>query len=354
MDVEKDGIRFRLLTDQNFTLWIDLGHIVPALGALLGRFIYPSYGIMLIFARLFNLLFFICGMTWILKRSKNNFYTYFMIFAVPFMMQKIASPSYDVFAFLTIAAFGTNFLYLSQFRRFSELSKKEYSYSIFTILLLLLTKRNYIFAMPALLGLPMVYGCLLNFFRKRSVQSKRIMLISSFLVIIFCLFIVHRLFNLKILLHVFFDNYFNVATMGGRGLTLFSVVQDNLPDLVNIFWIVCLCLLMLAEDSTTYELGTVLGGVIAYFLNWFGIFLGFYIGYPEHLPFDDLTGRYLHEFLVLLVPFMAWLGQKIKVKISEKSFSKIALSATISVLILYLLITVYRGFVLGVTPAWKN
>ena len=351
--VKKDGIISHLLTDQNFTLWIDIGHIVPALGVLLARFVYPSYGVMLIFARLFNLIFFSCGMVWILKRCKTNFFTCFMIFTVPFM-QKIASPSYDVFAFLAIAAFGTNFLYLSKFRNFSELDKRDLSYSAFTILFLLLTKRNYIFALPALLGVPMFYSSLLDLFKKSKKRIRGATLVSAFLVTFFCLFTAHKLFNLKDLFRVFFDNYFNVATMGGRGLTLFSVVQDNLPDIVNICWIVCLGLLMLAEDTTSYKLGTVLGGVGAYCLNWFGIFLGFYIGHPEHLPFDDLTGRYLHAFIILLVPFMAWLGKKMQIRISDKSISRISVSATVSVLILYLLITAYRGYVLGVTPAWKN
>ena len=43
-----------------------------------------------------------------------------------------------------------------------------------------------------------------------------------------------------------------------------------------------------------------------------------------------------------------------QIRISDKSISRISVSATVSVLILYLLITAYRGYVLGVTPAWKN
>lgn len=72
---------------------------------------------MLLSARLFNLIFFLGGMYLIFKRAKFDHLIFLMIFTVPFM-QKIASPSYDIFAFLAVAAFGTNFLYLSQLKKY--------------------------------------------------------------------------------------------------------------------------------------------------------------------------------------------------------------------------------------------
>ena len=41
-------------------------------------------------------------------------------------------------------------------------------------------------------------------------------------------------------------------------------------------------------------------------------------------------------------------------KISPKAKYYIAIFSTSSVLILYLITIVYRGFILGITPAWKN
>lgn len=114
--VANDGIKFNVSTDQNLTLKIDVGHLVPAIGLLLGRLFYPSYGVMLLSARLFNLIFFVGGMYLIFRRAKFDHLIFLMIFTVPFM-QKIASPSYDIFAFLAVAAFGTNFLYLSQLKK---------------------------------------------------------------------------------------------------------------------------------------------------------------------------------------------------------------------------------------------
>lgn len=141
---------------------------------------------------------------------------------------------------------------------------------------------------------------------------------------------------------------------GGRGTTLFSVVQDNLPEIVNICWIVCLVLVMMSTQKSEYKLPTALAGLIVYLLNWFGIFLGFYSSHPEHLPFDDLTGRYLHAYIIFLIPLMSWLGFKMNFRISPKARYYIAIFSTASVLILYLITIVYRGFILGTTPTWKN
>ena len=51
---------------------------------------------------------------------------------------------------------------------------------------------------------------------------------------------------------------------------------------------------------------------------------------------------------------MSWLGMKMNFKISPKAKYYIAIFSTSSVLILYLITIVYRGFILGITPAWKN
>ena len=299
--VANDGIKFNVLTDQNLTSKIDVGHFIPAIGILIGRLIYPSYGVMLFSARLFNLIFFLGGMYLIFRRAKFDHLIFLMIFTVPFM-QKIASPSYDILAFLAVAAFGTNFLYLSQLKKVSDVRKEDVVYTVFLTVVLF----------------------------------------------------VHRVYNIPDLIKVFFNNYFNVATMGGRGATLFSVVQDNLPEIVNICWIVCLVLVMMSTQKSGYRLPTALAGLIVYLLNWFGIFLGFYSSHPEHFSFDDLTGRYLHAYIIFLIPLMSWLGMKMNFKISPKAKYYIAIFSTSSVLILYLITIVYRGFILGITPAWKN
>lgn len=45
-DVEKDSFRFNIAYDRNITMQIDIAHIPAAIGVMVGRVIYPSYGIM--------------------------------------------------------------------------------------------------------------------------------------------------------------------------------------------------------------------------------------------------------------------------------------------------------------------
>lgn len=211
--VANDGIKFNVLTDQNLTLKIDVGHLVSAIGLLLGRLVYPSYGVMLLSARLFNLIFFLGGMYLIFRRAKFDHLILLMIFTVPFM-QKIDSPSYDIFAFLAVASFGTNFLYLSQLKKVSDVRREDVVYTLMTIALILLTKLNYIFALPVLLGIPIVYKPILSAL-KRCSRITRVLLtiVTSLLFFIVGLF-VHRVYNIIDLIKVFFNNYFNVVTMG--------------------------------------------------------------------------------------------------------------------------------------------
>lgn len=85
-----------------------------------------------------------------------------------------------------------------------------------TIALILLTKLNYIFALPVLLGIPIVYKPILSAL-KRCSRITRVLLtiVTSLLFFIVGLF-VHRVYNIIDLIKVFFNNYFNVATMGKR------------------------------------------------------------------------------------------------------------------------------------------
>ncbi|MFR3189075.1 MAG: hypothetical protein ACLTNP_00780 [Streptococcus salivarius] len=112
---------------------------------------------------------------------------------------------------------------------------------------------------------------------------------------------------------------------------------------MNICWIVCLVLVMMSTQKSGYRLPTALAGLIVYLLNWFGIFLGFYSSDPEHFSFDDLTGRYLHAYIIFLIPLMSWLGMKMNFKISSKAKYYIAIFSTTGVLALYIIAIVIEG-----------
>ena len=77
-----------------------------------------------------------------------------MLFSVPFL-QKIASPSYDVYSYVVLSAFMVNLLNLARVTRFKDVTKKKIGYTLLTIFFILFAKNNYVFALPSLFFLPL-------------------------------------------------------------------------------------------------------------------------------------------------------------------------------------------------------
>src|SRR5699024_10023603 len=195
-DVQADGVNFHFIRDDNSFSKIDIGHIPSAIGVLIARLIYPSYGIMLIFARLANLLFFALSIFALLKHSKIGKWGLFMLFTVPFI-QKMASPSYDVFSYIAVSAFTLNLFALAKQKSLASIKAKEYLYTFFTIALLFLAKNNYIFALVALPFLPAILNPIIHYYRTLSLKYKLILWIIAVLLSIFTLCILNNIFDLK-------------------------------------------------------------------------------------------------------------------------------------------------------------
>lgn len=162
-----------------------------------------------------------------------------MLFSVPFI-QKIASPSYDVYSYVVISAFMVNLLNLAKLSTFKAISKKQISYTIITMVLILFAKNNYIFALPSILFLPVIFNEIIAFFKR---QNKVTQIVSWILILVFStilLYFLNKIFHLDNFAKQFINSYLNVETMGRRGRTLFSVVSTILPDIFNLLWMLCL------------------------------------------------------------------------------------------------------------------
>lgn len=267
----------------------------------------------------------------------------------------MASPSYDVFCYISIAAFGTNFLELAQIRELKELSNKKVAYTLFTVLLILLSKKNYIFVLPIFLFLPMFTNTLKNRYNNISKITKTILLVITFLIIFALLILLNRYLNIRLFIKTFLNNYFNMATMGRRGKTLFSIVPTILPDLFNIIWIISLVIVALGEQARNWNNTIICGGIVVFLLNWIGIYAGFYTSCGMGtVPFDELSGRYLHPFLLFLVPGLQKISADNHMKINEESIVKIVTVTTSIIMIAYLVVCYYRGYHLHITATWVN
>lgn len=351
-DVEDDGIKFNLLKDDNLTAKIAVAYIPSAIGVLFGRLIYPSYGMMLFCARLFNLLFFAICMYFIVKSSRIGKWSLYMLFTVPFL-QKIASPSYDVFAYIAVAAFFVNILDLAKLKSVKEVSAKRALYTLFTISLLFLSKKNYIFSLFILPFLPMVTNSISHFLKR---IDKRFKLALYVLAVVGIFVVVKKLddvFHLVQFSKTFFHSYLNVETAGRRGRTLFTITPSILPELVNIIWILGLFIVAVGEQGFNWDKKLKYGAVLTFFLNWIGIYTGFYLGFNRpSTPFDEVSGRYLSPFLICFLPLAQSWHWLYKIKLTQKVVSRIAIVVTVSILVFYLLICYYRGYVIYVSPTW--
>lgn len=349
VDLENDGVRFNLINNGNSFAPVNLMHIPASLGVLIARFIYPSIGVMDYGGRLANLLFFALSFYFIIKKSKQGKWLLVMLFTVPYLM-KIASPSYDVFSFIVFAMFALNFLELTQVKSFKELSRKQRLYSLVTILLLFLAKKNYVFSLFAFVGLPMFYKPLVAYTKKMKSVIKVTLAVIIPLFVATVLVVFNEKFGLVHFTKVFFNNYLNFTTMGTNARRMWMITPMNLPDFLNIIWILLFCWVAMGEIRQVYPKWTAWSSGMTYLINWVGVFTGIYIGNKALPVFDELSGRYLQPFIIFFLPALQNLGAKHNIQLSEKTVANIAKVSTITIMVLYLFIVFYRGFILRVKP----
>jgi uncharacterized membrane protein len=79
-----------------------IAHLPQAIGIVFGRLIYPSIGVMYMFGRLFNLIFYVAAVYFIIKRTKRARWAYVIIALSPMIISHAASFSADSIAMIGI------------------------------------------------------------------------------------------------------------------------------------------------------------------------------------------------------------------------------------------------------------
>lgn len=351
VNLHSDGVGLSIFTKSGGFATIDIMHLPSAIGVLAARLIYPSIGVMNLGGRISNLLFFCFAFFFIIKKSRFK-WSLILIFTVT-NLQKIPSPSYDVFSYVTFAFFVTNLFELVRIPKIKELGRKRILVSIASILFLLLSKKNYSFALFSLLGLPMFWNPVMTFLRKRTYYVKALLATVGGALIILFLYLLNQKLHLVQTIKSFINNYMNVEIMGNNAKQLWELVPTNLPGFVNIIFIMVLFVVIMAEFEIKWSQETVIVFATAYFINWFGIFLGFYRSNPAMAGLN-LQGRYLSPFTVFFIPLIQNIADKIHVKVSDKAIRRLSVWTLVSIMGLYLIVTLYRSYILKVTPTWTN
>lgn len=309
---------------------------------------------MLLGARLTNLIFFTLCFFFIIKSSKIGKWSLFMLFSVPFL-QKLASPSYDVFSYIAVSAFMVNVLHLAALKSFQELNRKRILYTCFTILLILCSKNNYIFSLFTLIVLPMVLTPIIDRYKQLSNKKKFFLSIIILLFLVIFIYYLNRYFNLRNFTKIFINNYLNVETMNRRGQSLFNIVSVILPDLFNILWILSIFFVMIGEKKYDRNKAFIFGSGCTFLLNWVGIYAGFYLILQKPTTtFDELSGRYLYPYIICFLPLTQYLNYRYKFQVSKKAIQTVAFISTFFIMVSYLVTCYYRGYILYTTPTWTN
>ncbi|HFR3698902.1 TPA: DUF2142 domain-containing protein, partial [Streptococcus suis] len=117
------------------------------IGLVVGKLIYPSYGMMVTIGRLFNTIVYIIGIYYLIKKIKYGKMTLFFVSLLPMMIQQAGSLSYDVVNYLAVVAF---FVFYVNLLVDKVLTTRKFINLILLALLLYLTKANNILLLALL------------------------------------------------------------------------------------------------------------------------------------------------------------------------------------------------------------
>lgn len=338
-------------------------YLPQALGVLIGERVYPSLGVVMIFGRLFNLIFYIAAMYFAIKKAKFAQWFMAIIALFPISIQQAASVSYDAFFF--VAIFITFSLITNLLTRREPLTLKWYGYILSSIILLFLAKTSalvmglYFITLPmALFGhnhLTVIIEKIWSFCDK---YKKTVMALCTLL---FILFLKYEFSNqggllkgVQILFNTFARSDFATdldSTMTTGIIGSFGYLKYRLPEWVIIIDFIFLFLIGISEKHIELKKRTVVASSLIYFLNivlvsltmYFAWTIGF-LKYYDSLVVMGNQGRYYTPFLVCLAPICIFLQKYIKVEITEVTKKKMYLGFSIFNLMFFVLLTILFNY----------
>lgn len=305
------------------------GHLLPALGAKLGHIVYPSIGVMIVFARLFSSLIFAIIMFIIIKWVKAGKLLFTIVSLSPVITNTFASLSYDGMTYV-LASFTVAFTINMIVRQ--KVQARDIGYLAFSIISLMVgakTNLKIIILLPifvvALLYLHQEHTSRMRLrLEKIKTRLKSSPFLSWKLVIIYIIsllfvFII-TLWLLKptivySLYRVTIGYWINISP----GLSVSSIFQsllaapyasiNNLPYWVSAVWYILLAMVLIVEKSfvssvilSTFSFLLFLSGLLAVFYS--------FVTYPTTSDFVGgnrfigavvgVQGRYFTPTLLLL------------------------------------------------------
>ncbi|WP_430602150.1 hypothetical protein IGJ02_002425 [Enterococcus sp. DIV0724b] len=331
------------------------------LGMSLGKIIYPSVGIMITLGRIFNAIFYILMMYFIIKYLKYGKTALMFISLLPIMIQQSSSLSYDVMNFVAVTGF---FAILSNLSVEKLLTKKYIIFLMLATLGLYITKINNLFLVALLLTLSLR---LPDRFGKTNVwieNCERLIEKYKYILIVFVLgfLMTFSVFYFKdkggitnfaqVMLNTVLDNNLNphLNTYLTTGMFGYLGIFDfQIPMWLIFIDIAVLTILLMKNEpyKLNKSFGVLSGGMLPFqaiviiggmYFAWTPLVLG-----DDALISQGAQGRYFTPFLIYLVPLFISCKEKMTVVFNEKSLSKLAVTTIIMnfVMMIYLILLTY-------------
>ncbi|MGG5335957.1 DUF2142 domain-containing protein [Enterococcus sp. AZ154] len=311
-------------------------HIPQVLGMILGSIVYPSIGVMVTLARLFNAVFYIASMYLIITKTRYGKWSMVLLSLLPIMVQQAGSLSYDAANFVVILGF---FAFLSLMIENPQINLKKLFQILLFALALYITKSNNFLFLLLLFPINFILAGKLSPLEKVNQHIRKLIFKYKYILIVLLL-VLGGLVGIKmfggiqgikelllVLVRTLFNNNLNghlnsILTVGMFGyIGLFSV---EIP-----LWIIFIDVALLAFISalnSDFEIKKIFGfsSLAIIVIQILAIIAGMYYAWTPLVLGENAIisvgaqGRYFTPFLIFLVPFFISLKDSIKVEMSEK------------------------------------
>ena len=295
----------------------DIMHLVPGIGVKLGYVIYPSIGSMVLVARLFNLIFFIVSLYFIIKKLKAYQMVFTVISVTPVAIQFATSLSYDCFNYIAFAWLSATLINIAvDYKNADIITFRNFFQRIIgPVIMLYFSKSN-----SRLLFILVLIMLMALIRRKLNIQiSKFQILAGSFFVLVLgaSIYAVRYHDQIRVVINKFIytlmEPYYSVLTTQVISGTSTSAI----PAWFYPIQYTALVLLFLSYTKERVPRWFAWMGMVLNLVNLFGILFKFAVSpsYLDHV-ITGPQGRYFTAFLLILAPIFTLLAQKIKIRVS--------------------------------------
>ncbi|HEL2057437.1 TPA: DUF2142 domain-containing protein [Streptococcus suis] len=319
------------------------GHLIPSFGLFLGRFIYPSLGVMVTVARLVSSVSYVFILTYVIKKVKKGKLLFTTIYLSPVVLNSFASLSYDAAGYALVA------LFMMQIINIIVNKKVESRFLLFlsVVLLFIGAKQNYwiiSLLLPVALAetqtlfgkkLRFLIGELIDFVKSHVKISLGVLGVVAVGLMIMLTSKYGGL--LSVARRFFMTTVFNYGNTFGINTWLAEPYPsyNNMPSWTTATWVVLVVLVLLTQDKFVKNK---LIPLISLFLFITGI-VGVYfiqLGYGSATTsyIEGVQGRYFTPTILLLLLVVSSFGRSLELKRKNLLSLSVFVIAIVSNLIL--------------------